>query len=155
MPHSHLSTSHSGLFFGYSTANGFRTTQVFLFVSLRFYGLGFFQYQICQQFYDVPPLDDLYQLNSLPKAQAFPLFSDFFFCATMTFQARFTCLQAALSGECGLRSVKRWSFCCSIFAAGLTRHTKSHFRTSFPVRCFFRGRNRTDLLDTDTWQLKQ
>ena len=143
MPHSHLSTSHSGLFFGYSTVNGFRTTQVFLFVSLRFYGLGFFQYQICQQFYDVSPSDDLYQLNSLPKAQAFTLFSDFFFCATMTFQARFTCLQAALSGECGLRSVKRWSFCCSIFAAGLTRHTKSHFGTSFPVRCFFRGRNRT------------
>ena len=78
----------------------------------------------------------IYQLNSLLKAQAFPLFCDFFICTTMTFQA-------ILSGESGLHSVKRWFFCCSIFAAGLTRHTKSHFRTSFPVRCFFRGRNRT------------
>ena len=85
----------------------------------------------------------IYQLNSLLKVQAFTLFCGFLFCTTMTFQARFTCLQAVLSDESGVRSVKRWFFCCSIFAAGLRRHTKSHFRTSFPVRCFFKGRNRT------------
>lgn len=85
----------------------------------------------------------IYQLNSLLKAHAFPLFCDFFFRTTMTFQVRFTCLQPILSGESGLRSLNLCFFCCSIFAAGLTRHTKSYSRTSFPVRCFFRGRNGT------------
>lgn len=76
----------------------------------------------------------------------------------MTFQARFTCLQAALSGESGLRSVKRWSFCCSIFAAGLTRHTKSHFNLEPAFQFGVSSGAETehsDLLDTDTWQLKQ
>lgn len=92
----------------------------------------------------------IYQLNSLLKVQAFTLFCEFFFCATMTFQARFTCLQAVLS-------FVRFSagFSAAVFLL-LVLHIiqKATLEPAFGVSSGA-GTEHPDLLHTDAWQLKQ